>query len=113
MGKPLDLLTQAVGVKFFYGIDDTRVDIAAAFVQNPAVGDILGQGVLEGVLQVGKKLRRVEKLGSLQIVEQRAKPVFCQTRNCLQQGDWDVVPNHRRRLQQAFFGSRQSVDTRG
>ena len=54
MGKPLDLLAQAVGVKFFYGIDDARVDVAAAFVQNPAVGDVLGQECLKVYWRSGK-----------------------------------------------------------
>ena len=70
MGKPLDLLAQPVGVKLFYGIHDARVDVAATFVEHPTVGDVVGEGVLERILQVRKELCRIEKFGSLQIVEQ-------------------------------------------
>jgi hypothetical protein len=99
MCEPLDLLAKPVGKKPFYRIHDSRVDVAAAFVEHSAVGDVVGEGVLEGVLQVGKELCRVEKLGSLQIVEQTAKPVFCQPANCMQQGEWDVVSYYRRFLE--------------
>ena len=68
-GEPLDLLTQPVGVQHFYGIHRTRVDVAAAFVEHPAIGDVVGEGVLESVLQRRKELCRVEKFGGLQIVE--------------------------------------------
>jgi hypothetical protein len=37
--------------------------------------------MLEGVLQVGEDLRRIEELGILQIVEQTAKAVLRQLTN--------------------------------
>ena len=112
MGEPLDLLAQPVGVKLFHGIHDARVDVAATFVEHPAVGDVVGEGVLEGVLQVRKELCRVEKFSSLQIVEQTAKLVLCQPADCMQEGEWDVVSNDGRLLQQALLGGGQRVDTR-
>ena len=49
------------------------MDVAAAFVKNSAIGDVMSQGVPEGILSVGKKLCCVEKLGSLQIVVSPAR----------------------------------------
>src|SRR5262249_14697019 len=101
------------GVQLFYGIHDARVDVATALVEHPSVGDIVGEGVLEGVLQVRKELRRVEKLSSLQIVEQTAKFVLCQPTNCMQEGERGVVSNYRRLMQQTLLGGGQRIDTRG
>src|SRR5262249_477951 len=83
MGEPLDLLPEPVGVQLFYGIHDARVDVAAALVEHPSVGDVVGEGGLQGLLQVGEGVRRVEKFSSLQIVEQTAKLVLCQPTNCM------------------------------
>ena len=113
MGEPLDLLAQPVGVKLFYGIHDARVDVAAALAEHPAVGDVVGEGVLEGILQVRKELCRIKKFGILQIAEQAAEVVVRQPGNCTQKGQWDVVSNDRRLLQQALLGGGQRVDTRG
>jgi hypothetical protein len=73
---PLALFAGPVRVKLFYNIHNERVDVAASVVEHPAVGDVVGERMLKSILQVGKNLYRVEKLGSLQIVEQTAKPVL-------------------------------------
>ena len=44
------------------------MNVATAPVEHSSVGDVVGEGVLEGVLQVREELRRVEKFSSLQIV---------------------------------------------
>ena len=40
-------------------------------LEQPVIGDVVGERVGEGILQVGKELCCVEEFGSLQIVEQR------------------------------------------
>ena len=84
MSEPLDLFSEPVGIQFFHRAHDARVDVAAAFVEHPAIGDVMGKGVLKGVLQVGEDLGPKEKFVSLQIVEQTAKPVLRQPANCMQ-----------------------------
>ena len=51
MGETLDVLAQAVGIEAFDRVDDPRVERAAALVEQAAVGHLVGQRVLEGVLQ--------------------------------------------------------------
>src|SRR5215471_17879474 len=92
---------------------DARVNVPPAFVEHPAVGNVVSERMLEAVLQVRKDLRRVEKLSSLQIVEHTAKPGVWQRTNGLQQREWEIVPNHCRLFQQALFGSGQRINTRG
>ena|SRR6516165_10078150 len=113
MGEPFDLLAEPISIKLFDCIDDSCMDVAAAFVEQPAIGDVVSERVLEGVLQVRKDLSGVEKLGRLQIVQQAPKPLLCQPANGVQLRERDVVPNYRRLFQQTFPGTRQRVNTRG
>ena len=54
------------------------MDLAAAFVEHPTVGDVMGEGVLERILQVRKQPCRIEEFGCLEIVESTAKLVVLQ-----------------------------------
>ena len=73
-GRAVRPARQAVGVELLHCIHDARVNFAAAFVQHPAVGDVVGEGMLECVLQIRKELCRVQKFSSLEIVENTPKP---------------------------------------
>ena len=69
MGEPLDLLAEAIAVERLDRLDDPRVERAAPLLQQPAVGDLVGERVLEGVLEVREEPGLVEELGGLQVVE--------------------------------------------
>src|SRR5262249_37237750 len=97
--QPLNLFSKPIGVKLFNRIYDARVDFTATFVEYPTVGDVVSKRVLERILQVRKKLCRIEKLGSLQTVQQTTKLVSCQPANGLQETEWDLVPDNTRLLQ--------------
>ena len=113
MGKPLDVLAEPVGIELFHGLDDAGVGVAAALLQQLVIGDVVGERVGEGVLQVGKQLRGVEEFGRLQVVEQGAQVVLRQPADRLQEREGKIVADHGRFLQQALFGGRQLVDARG
>jgi hypothetical protein len=49
------------------GLDELGVQRPATLVEQAPVGHLVGQRVLERVLEVGKEPRFVEKLGSLQM----------------------------------------------
>ena len=55
VGQPLDVLGQPVGVEPLDGLHDPRVQRAAPLVQQAAVGDLVGQRVLERVLELGEQ----------------------------------------------------------
>src|SRR5262249_36743138 len=113
MGELLDLLAEPVGVQLFYGIHDARVDVATALVEHSSVGDVVGEGVLEGVLQVRKELCRIEKFSSLQFVEEPAKLVLCQPTNCIKEGEGGVAPNPAPVRRQPPPGGGRRMDPRG
>ena len=69
VGQPLDLLGQAVPGERLDGLDDAGVQHAPPLLEQAAVGHLVGQGVLEGVLQLGEEARLVQELGRLQVRE--------------------------------------------
>ena len=73
MGEPLDVLAEAIPVERFDRVHDPRVKSPAALLQEPAVGDLVGQRVLERVLEVGEEARLVEELGRLEMGEPSAQ----------------------------------------
>jgi hypothetical protein len=56
--------------------NDPRVQLAAPFLQQPAVRDLVRERLLEGVLEVWEQPGLVEKLGGPQVLE---RCVVCPT----------------------------------
>jgi hypothetical protein len=67
VGQAFDLLGHAVGRERLKSLDDAGVEYPPPLQQEAAVGDLMGEGVLEGVLVLGKEARLVEELGRLQV----------------------------------------------
>jgi hypothetical protein len=65
LGQPFRLLGQTVGIEPFTGCNNAGVQGTAPLQQETAVGHLVGEGVLEGVLEVREKPGLVEKLGRL------------------------------------------------
>ena len=61
-------------------LDDPGVQRAPPLLEQAAVGHLVGQRVLEGVLEVGEQARLVEELGGLQVGEAAAQLVLGQRR---------------------------------
>jgi hypothetical protein len=57
VGQPLDVLAQSVGMEALDRLHDPGVEGAPPILQETAVGHVVGQGVLEGVLEVGEGAR--------------------------------------------------------
>src|SRR5262249_29848483 len=55
VSQPLDVLRQSVGIRTLDGADDPCVQGLAPLVQQSAVGDFMGERVLEGVLRIRKE----------------------------------------------------------
>jgi hypothetical protein len=67
--KTLGLLHQPIGVESLDGRDDLRVKGAAPIVQKTAVGDVVGEAMLEGVFDLGKAARFVEEISRHEVPE--------------------------------------------
>ena len=69
MSEPFNLLVQAIGVESFDRLHDPGVERPAAIADEAAVCHLMCQRMLEGVLEVGKDLDLVQKLGGLELRE--------------------------------------------
>ena len=85
VGQPFDLLGQPVGIERLDGLDDAGVQRPPPLLQQAAVGHLVGEGVLEGVFELGEEARLVEELGGLQVGEAQAERLLGQLGDGLQQ----------------------------
>src|SRR4051794_14051559 len=76
ISKPLDLFDAAIGVEAFHGAQDRRVERPPPDLQQAAVGDLVGERVLEGVLLLGKETHLVQELRGLQARQALPRRVF-------------------------------------
>ena len=73
MGEPLDVLGQALGVERLDGVDDPGVERAPAILEQAPVGHLVGERMLEGVLEIREEARLVQELGRLEVGEPAAE----------------------------------------
>jgi hypothetical protein len=73
MGEPLDR------------VDDPRVKLAATFLQEAPVRDLVSERVREGVLEIRIEPGLVEELGGLQVVESATERLVRQAGDRLEQ----------------------------
>jgi hypothetical protein len=73
LGQPFRLLGQPAGIEPFAGLDDAGVQGSSPLQQETAVCHLVGEGVLEGVFELGEKAGFVEELGGLQVAESTAQ----------------------------------------
>ena len=66
VGQAFDLLGHPVPGERLQGLDDAGMQRPPPLLQEAAVGHLVGEGVLEGVLVLGKEPRLVQELGRLQ-----------------------------------------------
>ena len=69
VSKTVHLLGQPVWRERFEGLDNVCVQDSPPLLEQAAVGHLVGEGVLEGILVVGKEPGLVEELGRLQVGE--------------------------------------------
>src|SRR5262249_7173893 len=69
MGKPLNMLAEAIPVEYLNRLDDPRVKLAAALQEQTAVRHLVRERVLEGVFEIRRQPDFVDELGGLQPVK--------------------------------------------
>jgi hypothetical protein len=110
--QPLDVLLQPVRVEPFDGRDDPSVEPLAPLLEQGAVGDLVGERVLEGVLGIGKEARLVEELGRLQLREPPPHRLLRGVRHRPEQHEGNVLADDRGRLEQRLVLHGEPVDAR-
>ena len=79
-------------------------------LQQSAIGHLLGEGVLEGVLYIGEEARLVEKLGRLQMSKAQAERLLRHVGYGLQEREGHLRANDRSGLQELSLLRWQPVD---
>ena len=87
----------------FNGLCRPGVHFPAAFGYQRAIGNILGERVLKGILDFGKGGLLIDKLGRLQTGEQGHEYLLSRVGDLGQQAERELPANHCRGLEQLFF----------
>ena len=69
MCKLFDFFLQTARVYFLDCVDNLRVKRGPPFVEQSPVRHFIGKSMLEGVFQLGEKLRFIQKFGGLEVSE--------------------------------------------
>jgi hypothetical protein len=112
VGQPLGLLGDAVGSESLDGLGDAGVQGALLVVEQAPVRDVVGERVLEGVLEVRKEPGLVEELCSLKVGELGAHLGLRRVGDGQEQRHGHVLADDRGRLEQSLGLGRQAVDAR-
>jgi hypothetical protein len=70
-----------------------------ALAEQTTVRHLVGQRVLEGVLELGERLRLVEELRRLQVHQPTPQRFFIELGDAREQGEGHILADHRRRLE--------------
>jgi hypothetical protein len=110
--QALELFGHPVPGERLKGLDDTGMQHPPPLPQETAIGALVREGVLEGVLALWEEARFVQELGRLEVRQAAMQRRLGQLGNRLQQGQGDLRANDGDRLQEALFLGRQAVDAR-
>jgi hypothetical protein len=95
------------------GLHDPGVKLPSPVLEQTPVGHVVGQGVLEGVLEVRKEPRLIEELGGLKSGETAAERLLRFLDDGVEEREGHVLAEDGRRLQEALVLRRETVDARG
>ena len=92
---------------------DPGVERPPTVLEQAPVGDLVGERVLERVLEIREEARLVEELGRLEMRRAPAKLVLGLVRDSLEERERHVLPDDGGGLEEALVVGRESIDARG
>ena len=110
MRQPLDELLPAFPLPALERVDDPGVERPPLRRQEARVRHLVGQRVLERVLELRGRARLVEELRALEAGEPLAQELVGRIQDRLEQEEGEAPPDDRRRLKDALVLGRQPVD---
>jgi hypothetical protein len=110
--QALDRLGQPVPGEQLEGLDDAGMQYPPSFLEHTAIGYLVREGVLEGVLVLREEARFVEEFGRLQVRQAAMQRRLMQFGNGLQQGQGHLCADDSSSLEEALRLRRQTVDAR-
>jgi hypothetical protein len=113
VGEPLGVLGKAISVKGFDRLDKPRVKLAPPLLQQAAVGHLVGQRMLEGVLGLWEQAHLVQKLRGPETREGHPHRGVVRLGDRLEQRQRHIPAEHRGDLNEPLVFRRQAVNARG
>src|SRR5262245_18526800 len=113
MGEPLDLLAEAILVELLECLDDACVQRPSTLLQQSPVGHLVGQRVLERVLEIGEQRDLVQELCRLQLRQQRTELLLLLLGDLLEQHKRYVLTDDGGDLEESLGFWRKTVDAGG
>src|SRR4030095_4250144 len=101
-GEAFDLLFDAVAGELFDRPHNLNVNITAHFAEDAAVRHLMRQGMLEAVLDIGKKARLVWELCSLKAGQRLIERIFRQSRDVREERERNIPADDRGHLKQVL-----------
>src|SRR5262249_31401324 len=112
MGAPLDLGAQGIWGEPLERLEDSPVQLATSILRKAFIRDLVGERVLEGVLEVWRDSRLVKKLHRLKLVEAAPQGIVALIGHRAQQRELNFLANHRGALDQISHVGFESVEAR-
>ena len=100
MSESFDVFRKALAIECCEGINDTAMQGAASLLEEASVGYLVGESVLEGVLEIREETPFVEEFSGLQSREAHSEVAFREVSDQCQQSRRHVLADHCGRLQQ-------------
>ncbi len=113
LGEAFDLLGQPLPGERLQSLDNAGMEHPPPLLQEAPVGHLVGEGMLEGILVVGKEPCLVEELGRLEVHETAMERRLGQLGDGLQQRQGDFRPDDGGGLEEAFLLRWEPIHTRG
>jgi hypothetical protein len=119
IGQQRGALVELVGMALLGGTRHRGVHLRPARAELRAVGNLLRQRMLEGVLDLRIERRLVDELASAQGIERRGEPggreraALIRRHHRGENGPGKLFADHRRGLQRALLVIAETVDARG
>ena len=110
----LELLVRAdVALGDLDGARNALVELTAPLLQNGSVGDLVRKRMPEGVFEIGKETRLVQKASGLEVGEAETGVRFGRLGDRLEKPERYGLADDRGRLEQALLLEGESIDARG
>ena len=113
MGEKVGAALREAGEPLLQDLRDIFVPSGATLLQKRLIRDLLGQRVLEGVLEVGRRAGLVQEFGRLERRETATQVVDRAVDDGLENGEGHVPPNHRGGLEEILLILGEPVDPGG
>jgi hypothetical protein len=101
--QAFDLLGYPLRRQRLEGLDKARMQPPPPLQQQATVGDLVRQGMLEGVFRLGEQAGLIQELRRLEVCQAAVQYVFGQLGNGLEQEQGYLGANDGRRLQEPLL----------